>query len=143
MKLKLVRDTFTQKSTIGRLFIDGAEFCHTLEDCVRAVKIPNETAIPEGTYRVFINHSNRFDRNMPLVSDVPGFEGIRIHAGNTDKDTEGCILLGFTRSTDFIGESRKAFDLFFDRLSHCFAALDIVTLEVTSETNGRGVKQDA
>ncbi len=84
--------------TIGRLFVDGKYFCDTLEDRCRDFdkeeKVMNETAIPEGIYEVIVNVSARFKRKLPLLLDVPHFSGIRIHRGNTDKDTSGCILVG-------------------------------------------------
>ena len=84
--------------TIGRLFVDWKYFCDTLEDCCRDLdkeeKVMNETAIPEGTYEVIVNVSAKFRRKLPLLLDVPHFSGIRIHRGNTDKDTSGCILVG-------------------------------------------------
>ena len=80
--------------TIGKLYIDGEYFCDTLEDTVRDKKIPNKTAIPAGTYKVIVNTSPRFKRLLPRLLDVPGFEGILIHRGNTPEDTSGCILVG-------------------------------------------------
>ena len=109
MKLKLNRITRTETSTIGELFIDGKFECYTLEDIERDVKIKSETAIKKGTYKVVLTMSNRFKKIMPLLLNVPEFEGIRIHSGNTNHDTEGCILVGKTRSVDFIGGSRTAF----------------------------------
>lgn len=118
MEILLERKEFTEKSTIGDFIIDGERFCYCLEDMVRetGVKVPGKTAIPEGRYRVIVDKSTRFGRAMPHILDVPGFEGIRIHAGNTDKDTEGCPLLGFTKGEDFVGQSRLAFNKFFDLL---------------------------
>lgn len=83
--------------TIGKLYIDGEYFCDTLEDAVRDKKIPGETAIPAGTYKVIVNMSPRFKRLLPRLLDVPGFEGILIHRGNTPSDTAGCILVGENR----------------------------------------------
>lgn len=83
--------------TIGSLLVDGDYFCDTLEDAVRDTKIPGRTAIPAGRYRVIVNHSPRFGRELPRLLDVPGFEGILIHRGNTAEDTAGCILLGENR----------------------------------------------
>lgn len=117
MNLVVERTDFTSKSTIGRLLINGQFECFTLEDVVRdGPKVMHETAIPAGTYKVIITMSNRFKRELPLLLNVPGFEGIRIHPGNTNADTSGCILLGMTKSPDFIGGSRLAFNPFFTKL---------------------------
>jgi hypothetical protein len=109
MQITVKRLHKTDKSTIGELLIDGIFECYTLEDVERPVKIKAETAIPKGTYKVIINMSNRLKRLLPLLINVPNFEGVRIHAGNTNHDTEGCILVGKTRGVDFVGKSRKAF----------------------------------
>jgi hypothetical protein len=118
MNLKLIRQTFTDTSTIGSLYIDDQFECFTLEDTVRApgIKIPGATAIPYGEYKIIIDHSNRFARNMPHVLDVPMFEGIRIHCGNTSSDTEGCILLGTSQGKDKIYDSKDAFVKFYPKL---------------------------
>ncbi len=99
MKIKLIRDRFTDRATLGELFINDAPFCYTLEDKVRpeGEKVYGETAIPEGTYKVIISHSAKFKRDMLEILDVPGFRGIRIHGGNTVKDTFGCPLVAFHR----------------------------------------------
>ena len=122
MQITVKRLHKTNTSTIGELLIDGLFECYTLEDIERPVKIKAETAIPKGTYKVIINQSNRFKRLMPLLLNVPNFEGVRIHAGNTNHDTEGCILVGRTRSKDFIGQSRKAYEKLFKKMQ---AAKDI------------------
>ena len=106
----------TDTSTIGELLINGIFECFTLEDTERKVKIKGETAIPRGTYKVIINESNRFKRLLPLLIDVPNFEGVRIHSGNSNHDTEGCILVGQTRNKNYIGQSRKAFDKLFKKM---------------------------
>lgn len=86
--------------TIGRLSIDGKYVCDTLEDKVRepGVKVAGKTAIPAGRYRVIVNVSPKFGRELPRLLDVPGFEGILIHRGNTPEDTAGCILVGENRA---------------------------------------------
>ncbi len=94
MKLLLKRIALKEKYTIGKLYIDGEFFSDTLEDPVREEKIYGETAIPTGTYKVTITLSPRFRRWLPLLHDVPNFEGVRIHRGNTPEDTHGCILVG-------------------------------------------------
>ena len=106
----------TKKSTIGELSINGIFECYTLEDIEREVKIKGITAIPVGTYKVGISMSNRFKKLMPILYNVPNFEGVRIHSGNVAENTEGCILVGQTRSLDFIGNSRKAFDKLFKKM---------------------------
>mgnify|MGYP000898351991 FL=1 len=118
MKLYLKRIHKTEHSTIGELYIDGKFQCYTLEDVEREVKIKNETAIPKGTYKIVITYSNRFKKQLPLLLNVPNFEGIRIHSGNTNHDTEGCILIGQTRSNDFIGSSRNAFNELFKKIKN-------------------------
>lgn len=98
MELKLERFYLGDKYTIGRLSIDGTYYCDTLEDKVRDLpkeaKVMHETAIPAGTYKVIVNVSPRFKRELPRLLNVPHFDGILIHRGNTAKDTSGCILVG-------------------------------------------------
>jgi hypothetical protein len=94
MILTLYRYKSDKTATLGKLGIDGKFFCYTLEDEFRTVKVFGETRIPAGTYNVLWTPSARFGREMLLIDMVPGFSGIRIHAGNTEKDTSGCILVG-------------------------------------------------
>jgi len=132
MKLLLKRFSHSDKSTIGKLFLDGAFFCHTLEDVTRPEKVYGETAIPEGVYKVKITYSPRFKRDLPLLLNVPKFEGIRIHAGNTAKDTEGCILVGDLAGQDIVWQSRAAFNRLFDKLKAAQGAGEEITIEVMS-----------
>lgn len=96
IKLLVKREFFAETYTIGKLYVDGVYFCDTLENPVRpeGVKIPNETAIPYGTYEVIVNFSPKFKRILPRLLNVPMFGGILIHRGNSVKDTSGCILVG-------------------------------------------------
>lgn len=98
MRLELKRIAKREGYTIGRLSVDGRYLCDTLEDRVRDLarerKIPGETAIPEGTYKVVVNISPKFKRMLPRLLNVPHFEGILIHRGNTAGDSAGCILVG-------------------------------------------------
>jgi hypothetical protein len=119
MRLLLKRFEFKPTYTIGKLYVNGTYYCYTLEDVVRTEgkKVNGQTAIPTGTYSVIINRSNRFNRELPLLLNVPGFTGVRIHSGNTSKDTEGCILVGTTwAGKDFVGNSKVAFDPLFERM---------------------------
>lgn len=126
MKIVVNRIELSDKSTIGTLTIDGKFFCYTLEDKVRSVKIAKVTAIPTGTYKVSQTVSNRFKILMPLLHDVPNFSGVRIHAGNKSEDTEGCILCGYTKAADFIGDSRKAFKDFMAKIK----GIENITIEI-------------
>ena len=96
IKLLVKREFFAETYTIGKLYVDGVYFCDTLENPVRpeGIKIPNETAIPYGTYEVIVNFSPKFKRVLPRLLNVPMFDGILIHRGNSVKDTSGCILVG-------------------------------------------------
>lgn len=120
LELRILRDTFTPRSTTGILSWDGRPFGCVCEDVDRglaatmtaaeiaAVKVRGRTAIPVGRYRIAITLSARFGRRMPLLLDVPGFRGIRIHAGNTSADTEGCLLPGMARGPDCVTRSAVA-----------------------------------
>src|SRR5260221_11747043 len=113
MKIRVERQIFDDESTLGELFIDGAEECYILEDKVREVpnqpveewKVPHLTAIPYGTYKLIINHSQRFNRDLPLLLNVPGFQGIRLHPGNYAGANTGCFLVVRPGRAHFSGES--------------------------------------
>lgn len=106
MKLKLIRKFLKDTYTIGKLYIDNLYFCDIVEDKVRDYnkdgdlndigenKVYGETAIPYGTYKVEVTYSPKFKRDLPLIKDVPHFEGIRIHRGNYTKDSLGCLICG-------------------------------------------------
>lgn len=118
MLIEVKRFEFKDTYTVGKMYIDNIYECYTLEDVVRTgAKVNGQTAIPTGTYNLIINHSNRFNRDLPLLENVPNFTGVRIHSGNTSANTEGCILVGTTWSgKDFIGNSRVAFNKLFEKL---------------------------
>lgn len=115
MNFELKPIKLTDKSTISELYVDGVKECYVLEDTVREVKIKGLTAIPAGVYKVIVTKSERFSRMaghdvyLPLLLNVPGFEGIRIHSGNKPDDTDGCLLPGTVIGTDSVGNSRTAF----------------------------------
>lgn len=129
MEIKVIRKDYTKKSTIGDMYVDGAWLCYTLEDMVSplGVKIKGMTAIPKGKYKVIVDMSNRFKREMPHILNVTGFDGVRIHKGNTDKDTEGCILVGMKKGEDMIYECSSPFTLLFSKLKEAKeATIEIV-----------------
>ena len=118
MELKLIRREFTDKSTIGELYVDddAMQTCYTLEDVVRAEKVKGETAIPVGKYEVICTYSPRFKRDLPLLLKVPNFEGVRIHPRNDSSNTEGCILVGLDKMKDRIQRSRDAFNTLYAQI---------------------------
>lgn len=140
MRLKLERTWCGATCTIGTLYADGKAECFTLEDVVREVrdkpvsewKVAGETAIPEGIYGVVVTPSNRFKRELPLLVNVPGFEGVRIHPGNTADDTEGCILVGVAKTPTSVTNSRQAFDALFRKINESLGAGEQVTIEVVN-----------
>lgn len=114
MELKVERKWPKATYTVGRLYVDGKMFCNTLEDRVRDLnteeKVYGETAIPAGRYRVIFNWSPKFGRNLPRLLNVPHFEGILIHPGNTAADSAGCILVGKNSAVGRLSESRDTSD---------------------------------
>lgn len=118
MELLLERKWCKSEYTIGRLYIDGKFYCNTLEDTVRDInkngtfdcgefKIKGHTAIPYGEYEVIVNYSPKFKRELPRLLNVPHFEGILIHRGNTHKDSSGCILVGENKKKGMVLNSTK------------------------------------
>lgn len=109
------RDTYT----IGKMYLDGKYFCDTLEDTdrnlkqtdslssIKKVKVPNKTAIPTGTYELIVNMSPKFKRRLPRLLNVPGFDGILIHRGNSDRETSGCLLVGENKIVGKVINSTK------------------------------------
>ena len=140
MQLTVKRQPSRPTCTHGDLFIDGAFQCHTLEDVVREKpgvpvaqwKVPGKTAIPAGTYKVVIDMSTRFQKMMLHVLDVPGFDGVRIHSGNTDQDTEGCLLLGMLRTDDAVQQSKTAVAAVEQIVGSALAGGESVTISIVS-----------
>ena len=120
MKIELVRQQLADTFTLGEVFIDGVHFCYSVEDKVRpnGEKVHGETAIPAGTYDIAMTMSNRFKVVMPLLLNVKGFDGVRIHAGNTSADTEGCLILGYVKTANGVAQSRVACAKIYDLLEH-------------------------
>lgn len=120
MKIKVVRQVFTDKSTIGSLYVNDVFFCYTLEDkdrgldqsqsliMIQAKKLFGITAIPYGKYPLIVNKSPKFGRLLPRLQGIKGFDGVLIHRGNSAEHSHGCILVGYKKGTDCIMESTKA-----------------------------------
>lgn len=112
MEIVCQRFEYSPKSTISEITITKKYWQrYVLEDVTRppGVKVKHHTAIPAGRYQVVLSYSERFNKIMPLLLNVPGFEGIRIHTGNTDKDTSGCLLLGTQYKSNWVGGSGVAY----------------------------------
>lgn len=124
MKLTLKRIALRPTYTIGKLYIDDVYFCDTIEDTVRDInkngkfdngekKVHSKTAIPYGIYEIKWTYSPRFKKYTPQLMNVPSFEGIRIHAGNTSADTEGCLILGENKQVGKVLNSRATINKFY------------------------------
>ena len=124
MEILIERKYKKRDYTIGKVYINGEYFCDSLEDTdrgltqvmslaeIKEVKEYGCTAIPTGRYPIAYTYSPRFKKHLPLLLNVPAFEGVRIHSGNTHKDTEGCILLGENKAVGKVLNSRKTMDEF-------------------------------
>ena len=122
----LMRNVFSEQSTIGDVSLEGAFVCHSLEDRVRApgVKVQDATCIPEGRYKVVVDWSPKHLAWHLHILDVPMFTGVRIHTGNSPEDTEGCVLLGMKVGPDVIqgGTSTPAWQTFCALVSPAIVA---------------------
>lgn len=129
MRITLMRIANRPTYCIGKLYIDGVYFCDTIEDTDRGLddsmteaeikkrKIKGETAIPTGLYNLYITWSPKYKKPMPLVDNVKGYSGIRIHSGNTAKDTEGCLIVGKNKEVGKVLESRVTYNALFKILN--------------------------
>lgn len=123
MKLTLQRYLFNENYTMGLLFIDGLYFCDTIEDRYRGqelskTKVKDETCIPYGVYTVKITYSPKYKKNMPQILDVPYFTGVRIHSGNSAKDSSGCVIVGIKSENGKVLQSRKTYNELYKRLEN-------------------------
>ncbi len=140
MKLTLRRSRTNDTCTIGSLFVDGTFQCNVLEDPIREIKgvpvsvwkIPGKTAIPTGVYQIQITQSQRFKRLLPELLSVPGFTGIRIHPGNTDADTEGCLLPGTWNGGNRVDNSAKAFAELIQKLNEAVQKNEAIWIEISN-----------
>lgn len=133
MKIVVKRGKSTGASTVGEMFVNGGFRCFTLEDPVRKEKIYGETAIPAGTYSVIVTFSPHFKRELPLLLNVPNYEGVRIHPGNTAADTLGCILVGMSKGVDRVNNSVAAFNPLYSDIYSAWLKGEHVT--ITLEDN--------
>lgn len=133
MDILLNRIAKRDKYTIGKLYINGSYFCDTIEDKDRGltqrmsnaeiskIKVYAQTAIPIGKYQIVMTYSSKFKKVMPLLLNVPGFAGIRIHSGNTAEDTEGCIITGQNKVVGKVINSRVTTDKLYSIIKEACA----------------------
>lgn len=139
MEVLVKRIAKKDKYTIGKVYIDGKYLCDSIEDKdrgldqsmditeIQKIKVKHQTAIPTGTYRLTINvQSPSFSKKtyymnfckgyVPRILNVPGFDGILLHKGNTQDDSSGCIILGYNKVVGKVIDSQKAFESFYNIL---------------------------
>jgi hypothetical protein len=140
MLLEVRRQPSAQGCTLGSLYVDGEFECFTLEDVIREIpeeavekwKVAGRTAIPSGTYRVIVTMSTRFGKLLPLLVDVPGFQGVRIHSGNVAADTEGCVLVGNRQEGAAVLNSRLAFRALFAKVQAAIERDEPIHIRITN-----------
>lgn len=133
MELVLKRIQLDSDCTIGALFVNGVQQCFTCEDEERlqGPKVFGETCIPRGKYDITITYSPHFKRDLPLLLNVPDYDGVRIHPGNFPSDTEGCLLPGLQRLPKGVGQSVAAFNPLYEQIEAAFNAKEPITIEIT------------
>ena len=143
MELKLERKYRNNNYCIDKLYINGKYFSDVLEDPdrgltdnmsleeIKKIKIKGNTCIPYGTYNITITYSPRFKKNLPLLNNVKGFDGIRIHSGNTPQDTEGCLLPGFNKVKGQVIDSRVTTDKLIAQIQQALNKGEKVTITIT------------
>ena len=134
MKIEVNRIFKASNYTIGELSVNNNYVCDTLEDKVRVdgEKVYAETAIPTGTYTLALSYSNRFKKVMPEILNVPNFSGIRIHCGNSSKDTEGCLLVGKWdgKTENWISDSKNSYNKLYPLLEEAFNKKENITITI-------------
>ena len=142
MEIKLIRKYYQAKYTIGRLYVNNRFFSDCLEPpslhltersalgTILIAKYKGYRAIPTGRYRILITRSRRFGRWLPLLMNVKGFEGIRIHPGNKPEDTRGCILLGFNHRKGYVLDSTRCVLTLVKMMTEAIAKGEKVFVEV-------------
>ena len=141
--MKLIRKYRNSNYSIDKLYINNTYFSDALEDPdrglissmslteIQRIKIKGNTCIPYGIYNITITYSPRFKKNLPLLNNVKGFDGIRIHSGNTPQDTEGCVLLGFNKIKGQVVDSKVTVNKFIDIVQKALNKGEKVTIEIT------------
>ena len=142
MEIKLHRKYRGTNYCIGKLYINNEYFSDVLEDPdrglqdtmsiqeIQQLKVKGNTCIPYGTYDITITYSPKFKKRLPLINNVKGFEGIRIHSGNTSKDTEGCLLLGFNKIKGKVINSKETVDKFITIVQQALNDGEKVTIQI-------------
>ena len=143
MELRLERKYRNNNYCIDKLYINGKYFSDVLEDPdrgltdtmsleeIKKIKIKGNTCIPYGTYNITITYSSRFKKNLPLLNNVKGFDGIRIHSGNKPQDTEGCLLPGFNKVKGQVIDSRVTTDKLIAQIQQVLNKGEKVTITIT------------
>ena len=143
MELRLERKYRNNNYCIDKLYINGKYFSDALEDPdrgltdnmsleeIKKIKIKGNTCIPYGTYNITITYSPRFKKNLPLLNNVKGFDGIRIHSGNKPQDTEGCLLPGFNKVKGQVIDSRVITDKLIAQIQQALNKGEKVTITIT------------
>jgi hypothetical protein len=148
MEMILKREVFTEKSTIGSLYVNGVFECFILEDKDRGIhssmplaqiekmKVYGETAIPYGKYKVIYNRSEAFSKKkghevkLPLLMDVPAWKGVRIHTGNKPEHSLGCLLTGGKKSVDFVSNSTIEYEQLEPKIISAQNRGELITIEI-------------
>ena len=143
MELRLERKYRNNNYCIDKLYINGKYFSDVLEDPdrgltdtmsleeIKKIKIKGNTCIPYGTYNITITYSPRFKKNLPLLNNVKGFDGIRIHSGNKPQDTEGCLLPGFNKVKGQVIDSKVTTNKLIAQIQQALNKKEKVTITIT------------
>lgn len=158
MKISLKRIYTNNQYTIGHIYVDGTYVCDCIEDAdrglkdsmtldeIRSKKIKDRTAIPQGNYKVTMNViSPRFSKKkyykdfcggrLPRITSVKGFDGVLIHIGNTDKDSSGCIIVGYNKEKGKVLNSKQAFEKLYRMLDSANRNGDKIDIKIYSIYN--------
>lgn len=142
MKVVVIRETNQHREggesfILSRVYINGLPFCHCVEDQDRqletfgpSAKVKGRTAIPRGTYALSLSFSHRFQKVLPILANVPCFDGIRIHGGNRAEDSQGCLLFGKIRTKDGVSGCADVLKVLMDRIQSAEDKNEQCTIEV-------------